>query len=273
MNARTKSNHRQPLSRGLFFARDDWFKLSLVVNVFFILSWMISTYRTTTAGDKTMMMRGDAQTWHGGHPIAKDHKGSCWCGAEDHYCMCTPNIAIDLILVAPDPSTTTDMDHHYVWLVRRKDTSQLATMGGFVDVSETVEAAVHRELKEEMGIVFDGKEEPLQLLGVYSDPRRDNRRRNVSVVFVVQLKHDVEPKAADDVKDVQKIALSQIEDHDFFSDHKIILLDYRHSLLHNKGGGNNNNKATLDDILAEHHKKDPALQAGLAYQRSVCAAI
>ena len=81
--------------------------------------------------------------------------------------MCTPSLAIDLVILS-------GTDH--VWLVRRKDTNQLATMGGFVMVGETVEQAVIRELREETGIDLSSGRKPPMLFGVYSDPRRDNRR-------------------------------------------------------------------------------------------------
>ena len=161
--------------------------------------------------------RGHEMVWHGGHP-EQTHAGSCWCGKEDHYCMCTPNVAIDLII----RSGTND-----IWLVRRKDTNQLATMGGFVDVDETAEQAVKRELKEEMGI--DLMDPPI-LFGVYSDPRRDNRRRNVSVVYAVHLNEEIQPRAGDDAKEVKRISLDEIEKHHFFADHRTILMDYRNAL-------------------------------------------
>lgn len=132
--------------------------------------------------------------------------------------MCTPSLAIDLVILS---------GQDYIWLVRRKDTNQLATMGGFVHVGETVEHAVARELMEEMGIEL--KESP-RLLGIYSDPRRDNRRHTVSAVFVIKVPQNVRPRAADDVKDVQRIQLSDIEEHSFFADHKTILSDYLRSL-------------------------------------------
>mmetsp|Transcript_14202 Transcript_14202/g.17138 ORF Transcript_14202/g.17138 Transcript_14202/m.17138 type:complete len:88 (-) Transcript_14202:36-299(-) len=59
--------------------------------------------------------------WNGGHPF-QERPGSCWCSG-DAYCMCTPSLAIDLVITS---------GHDHVWLVRRKDTNQLATMGGFV---------------------------------------------------------------------------------------------------------------------------------------------
>jgi 8-oxo-dGTP diphosphatase len=164
--------------------------------------------------------KGVGMVWHGGHP-ADSHPGTCWCGTNDGYCLCTPNLAIDVVL-------TTGKNHEFLWLVRRKDTSQLATMGGFVEIDETAEEAVKRELMEEMAIEL--KESP-ELFGVYSDPRRDNRRRTVSAVYVVHLNSETIPHAGDDAKDVQRIRMEDIEQYEFFADHRTILLDYRRSVL------------------------------------------
>ena len=153
-------------------------------------------------------------SFNGGHPLGRQ-TGTCVCGP-DKYCLCSPSLAIDLVMA-------TEKDDE-VWVVRRKDTGQLAVMGGFVQVGESVEQAVARELTEETGLTLT--QTPV-LLGVYSDPRRDNRRHTVSAVFVVTLSDDAKPVAADDVKAVQKIKLSEAEQYDFFADHKTILMDYR----------------------------------------------
>ena len=142
--------------------------------------------------------------------------------------MCTPNLAIDLIIT----SGTIDSDGGSVidsfWLVRRKDTNQLATMGGFVEVNESVEHAVKRELKEEMDITL--REAPT-LVGLYSDPRRDNRRRTASAVYAVHFPETIQPKAGDDAKEVVRISIHDVEQHTYFADHGTILLDYRSALL------------------------------------------
>mmetsp|Transcript_37807 Transcript_37807/g.113059 ORF Transcript_37807/g.113059 Transcript_37807/m.113059 type:complete len:311 (-) Transcript_37807:400-1332(-) len=81
------------------------------------------------------------RTWmsNGSPAINSDlKKGSCWCSA-DEWCMCTPSIAVDVIL-----RSGTDQ----VWMVRRADTGKLALMGGMIEVGETAEQAVHRELQE-----------------------------------------------------------------------------------------------------------------------------
>lgn len=196
-----------------FLSKEKIFRLSMAFNLVLGLG-ILYLYCYRFGGSSNSNSRGHEMVWHGGHP-EQTHAGSCWCGKEDHYCMCTPNVAIDLII----RSGSND-----IWLVRRKDTNQLATMGGFVDVDETAEQAVKRELKEEMGI--DLRDPPI-LFGVYSDPRRDNRRRNVSVVYAVHLHEEIQPKAGDDAKEVKRISLDEIEKYHFFADHRTILMDYR----------------------------------------------
>lgn len=66
---------------------------------------------------------GQHRAWHGGHPAA-DRTGSCWCGDEDGYCMCTPALSVDIVLYEKRG------DGYNVWAVRRKDTGQLGTIGG-----------------------------------------------------------------------------------------------------------------------------------------------
>jgi 8-oxo-dGTP diphosphatase len=83
-----------------------------------------------------------------------------------------------------------------VLLIRRKNppfAGGYALPGGFVDVGETVEEACRRELKEETGIEAGA----LELIGVYSDPRRDPRGHTCSVVYLTRVK-DAPPKAGDD---------------------------------------------------------------------------
>lgn len=199
-----------------------------------------TTVRTATEDER--------KTFHnGGWPA--DNGGSCWCGA-DAYCMCTPALAIDLVIQ--------DELEEYVWLVRRKDTNQLAVMGGFVMVGEAVEAAVVRELKEETGV--DAQEHSLSLFGVYSDPKRDKRRHTVSSVYVVHLAASAVPKAADDVKEVIRISMSEIETmspDNFFADHKTILMDYKYR------------KTNRDHLNAKTSVR--GLKAGV--KRSVCSSV
>jgi 8-oxo-dGTP diphosphatase len=214
-------HNRRLGGKPLLPTRDAILGLSLGLNVILVLSalyfaTMYLPLQTNPPQVPNQSAKGVERVWNGGHPTQKN-AGSCWCGNVDKYCMCTPNLAIDLIIVS-------GKNREYLWLVRRKDTNQLATMGGFVNVDETVEHAVKREIKEEMNI--DLKDPPV-LFGFYSDPRRDNRRRTASAVFAVYLGEDVHPIAGDDAKEVRRISMDEIEQHAYFSDHRTILLDYR----------------------------------------------
>jgi 8-oxo-dGTP diphosphatase len=60
---------------------------------------------------------------------------------------------------------------------------QYALPGGFVEVGETVENACRRELMEETGV----KAGRLELVGVYSDPKRDPRGHTCAVVFLARI--------------------------------------------------------------------------------------
>lgn len=177
-------------------------------------------YRDISSSDGIQLLV--SHKWHsnGSPHVHQDLKqGSCWCSADD-YCLCNPSLAIDTILVTPDKN--------HFWLVQRKDTNKFATMGGFVEVGETPEQAVHRELYEEMHVDLKSQmgENLIELFGVYGDPLRDARRHTVSIVYVVHMPEDCQPHAGDDAKSVLKVHFDDVDKMEFFADHKQILLDY-----------------------------------------------
>jgi len=107
-----------------------------------------------------------------------------------------------------------------VLVERRYEPLGYALPGGFVEVGETVEKAVLREVKEETGL----DAQIVKLLGVYSEPNRDPRFHVVSVVFVLDAFG--EPKGGDDAK---KAVVFPIEDLPFDKivfDHAKILKDF-----------------------------------------------
>jgi 8-oxo-dGTP diphosphatase len=104
-----------------------------------------------------------------------------------------------------------------------------ALPGGFVDIGETVEAACRRELEEETGIAA-GK---LELVGVYSDPRRDPRGHTCSVVFLARIARAT-PRAGDDAA-----AAEWVEDWskaEIAFDHAAILADAARMLRRGRAG-------------------------------------
>jgi ADP-ribose pyrophosphatase len=107
-----------------------------------------------------------------------------------------------------------------VLVERRYEPLGYALPGGFVEVGETVEKAVLREVKEETGL----DAQIVKLLGVYSEPNRDPRFHVVSVVFVLDAYG--EPMGGDDAK---KAVVFPIEDLPFDKivfDHAKILKDF-----------------------------------------------
>ena len=98
-----------------------------------------------------------------------------------------------------------------------------ALPGGFVEIGETVEEACRRELMEETGV----KAGRLELLGVYSDPKRDPRGHTCAVVFLARIAR-ARPKAGDDAA-----AAEWVEDWsklDLAFDHVRILRDAKRKL-------------------------------------------
>jgi len=110
-----------------------------------------------------------------------------------------------------------------VLMVRRKKDpfkGMLALPGGFVNEGETVEDAMKREVLEETSLEV----EPIDILGVYSDPHRDPRKHTMTVVFVAIIIGGKE-KAQDDAASLEWAELDSIERAAF--DHAQILADYR----------------------------------------------
>jgi 8-oxo-dGTP diphosphatase len=106
-------------------------------------------------------------------------------------------------------------------LIQRKNTPLgLALPGGFVDVGESVEDAVVREMREEISLDVEVQE----LFGVYSDPARDKRFHTVSVVYLC--KAYGMPLGADDAKEAMLVKVKDIELDKLVFDHGHILQDY-----------------------------------------------
>jgi 8-oxo-dGTP diphosphatase len=119
-----------------------------------------------------------------------------------------------------------------VLMIRRKNDpfkDHLALPGGFVNEGETVEEAMKRETMEETSLEV----EPIEILGVYSDPKRDPRKHIVTVVFVgIIVGGDIRP--GDDAASIEWIKLADIQHQQIAFDHAQILRDY--SQWKNSGG-------------------------------------
>ncbi|RME89893.1 MAG: NUDIX hydrolase [Candidatus Hydrogenedentota bacterium] len=121
----------------------------------------------------------------------------------------TPLLTVDIII---------EVEQDIVIIERKNPPYGFAFPGGFVDIGESVEQAAIREAKEETNLEV----ELIDLLYVYSNPKRDPRGHAVSVVFVA--KGEGKLKAQDDAK--KALLVNPREKHDFVFDHAEILKDY-----------------------------------------------
>lgn len=112
-----------------------------------------------------------------------------------------------------------------VLMVRRKKDpfkGQLALPGGFINEGETAEQAAKREAMEETSLEV----EPIDILGVYSDPRRDPRKHVMSTVFICIVVGG-QDRAGDDAASLEWIELADVERQQVAFDHVTILRDYK----------------------------------------------
>ncbi len=119
----------------------------------------------------------------------------------------------------PTVDVVVRIDGKIVLIERVNEPKGWALPGGFIDYGETVEHAAVREVKEETGldVTLDG------LLGVYSDPARDPRQHNMSVVYVGTAQG--EPKGGDDAARAELFSLVELPPLVF--DHAQIIADYK----------------------------------------------
>lgn len=94
-----------------------------------------------------------------------------------------------------------------------------AIPGGMVEIGETVEQAVRREMKEETNLELEN----LELFGVYSDPSRDPRFHVVSIVYTADGVGEL--REGDDAKIARVFKLDALPEEMPF-DHPIIIADY-----------------------------------------------
>jgi 8-oxo-dGTP diphosphatase len=109
---------------------------------------------------------------------------------------------------------------HIVLIERRHEPHGWALPGGFVDYGETLEQAATREAFEETGLELYA----LRQFRAYSEPQRDPRQHNISIVFTARTRGRL--RAGDDAKSARWFPLDAPPSPLCF-DHGAILEDYR----------------------------------------------
>lgn len=126
----------------------------------------------------------------------------------------TPYAAVDIIVELIDQP-----DRPIILIERHFKPLGWAIPGGFMDYGEPAELTAKREALEEIGLDI----ELVDLLGVYSDPARDERQHTLSLVYIATATGL--PKAGDDAKACKVVNIWELPKNLCF-DHDRILRDY-----------------------------------------------
>ncbi len=133
----------------------------------------------------------------------------------------TPYLSVDGIIKLFD---TNNNFKGLIFIERLNKPYGIALPGGFVDVGESVENALIREMKEEVSLDVN----ILSLQNIYSEPNRDPRFHTASAVYICEAFG--KPEARDDAKEVFVYTPDEIPLDKLVFDHKKIIEDYLNNL-------------------------------------------
>lgn len=136
----------------------------------------------------------------------------CGCEIKEHH---NPFPTVDIIIECETPEEKKGI----VLIFRKNEPRMWALPGGFVNYGESLEDAAVREAFEETSL----KVKLVRQFHSYSNPNRDKRQHNISIVFIARAKGVL--GAADDAEKVDLFNEDNLPDRIAF-DHSAILDDY-----------------------------------------------
>ena len=92
-----------------------------------------------------------------------------------------------------------------------------ALPGGFVEMDETLNTAVERELHEETGLKLTG----FKQLHAFGNLGRDPRGRNITIVFYLRIPHIIPVTGGDDADEAKWHSIDDLPKLAF--DHKVVI--------------------------------------------------
>jgi 8-oxo-dGTP diphosphatase len=116
-------------------------------------------------------------------------------------------------------------DKNQILFIKRKNDpykEHFSLPGGFINRGEKIEDAIKRIVSEEVALNI----EPLEILGIYSDPSRDPRDQIMSVVFICLILDYLNGKAGGGLNERYWIHPNELKNYNLAFDHNLILEDY-----------------------------------------------
>lgn len=117
-----------------------------------------------------------------------------------------------------------------VLLEKRTDSNRWALIGGGLDIDESLEQCIIREIKEETALDID--EKSLYFWKIYSDPSRiaeypdGNIIRIITAVYLVELKSIHELVCSEESLELRYFSYDELEKLNIAETHKHIINDY-----------------------------------------------
>ncbi|MDR7855028.1 NUDIX domain-containing protein [Tissierella sp.] len=116
-----------------------------------------------------------------------------------------------------------------VLLEKRTDSNRWALIGGGLNIDESLEKCIVREIKEETGLEI--QEQSLCFLKVYSDPTRiaeypdGNILRIITAVYQIEISNKHELICSEESKQLKYFSLEELKDLNIAETHRHIISD------------------------------------------------